>query len=295
MLVWAANFVIVKSAIASAPPIGFAFVRFLLAGLVLLAILRWREGSIHLPRAAIVPVALLGGLGFGLYQVLWSTGLTVTTAGTSALIVATTPIWTALVAVAARTEIAHRARFLGAAVGFAGVALVIAGRGLDLAAAGLGDLLTLGAAICWGSYLALSAPLLAMLSPLRLTAWAILAGTVVMAGPGTVQLAAAGTAWVDPAAVAAIAYSGIVAGGLANVVIFRAIALVGPSRIANLQLLVPALTVLLAAVALGEPILAGQVVGGAVIVAGILIARRAPLGPPPGHRRVPEPTPLLEA
>jgi len=295
MVAWAANFVIVKSAIATAPPIGFAFVRFLLAGLVLLAILRWREGSIGLPRAAILPVALLGGLGFGLYQVLWATGLTVTTAGTSALIVATTPIWTALVAVAVRTEIAHRARFLGAAVGFAGVALVVAARGLDLSSSGLGDLLTLGAAVCWGSYLALSAPLLATLSPLRLTAWAILAGTAVMAVPGGVQLAAAGTAWVDAAALAAIAYSGIVAGGLANVVIFRAIALVGASRIANLQLLVPALTVLLAAVALGEPILAGQVVGGVVIVAGILIARRAPLGPPPGHRPVPEPTPLLEA
>jgi drug/metabolite transporter (DMT)-like permease len=295
MLVWAANFVVVKSAIATAPPIGFAFVRFLLAGLVLLAILRWREGSIGLPRSIVVPVALLGGLGFGLYQVLWSTGLTVTTAGTSALIIATTPIWTVLVAIALRTEVAHRARFLGAVVGFVGVAMVVVARGVDLSASGLGDLLTLGAAVCWGSYLALAAPLLATHSPLRLTAWAILAGTAVMALPGGIQLADAGTAWLGPAALAALAYSGIVAGGLANVVIFRAIALVGPSRIANLQLLVPAFTVLLAAVLLGEPILVGQVLGGAVIVAGILIARRAPLGPPPGGRRVPEPPPLLEA
>ncbi len=295
MVAWAANFVVVKTAIATAPPIGFAFVRFLLAGLVLLAILRWREGSVAIPREVVVPIALLGGLGFGAYQVLWATGLTVTTAGTSALIVATTPIWTALVAIAMRTETPHPARFVGAAVGFAGVALVVAARGLDLAGTGLGDLLTLGAAICWGTYLALSAPLLATLSPLRLTTWAILAGTVVMAIPGVVQLGGAGTAWLTPAAVAALIYSGIIAGGLANVVVFRAIALVGPSRVANLQLLVPALTVLLAAAILGEPILVGQVVGGVVIVAGIVIARRAPLGPPPGGRRAPEPTPLLEA
>ncbi len=295
MVAWAANFVIVKDAVATVPPVGFAFVRFGLAGLVLLAILRWREGSIGLPRQAVLPVALLGGMGFGIYQVLWATGLTVTTAGTSALIVATTPIWTALVAIAIRTETAHPARFSGAAIGFAGVALVVAARGLDLAATGAGDLATLAAAVCWGSYLALSAPLLATLSPLRLTTWAILAGTVVMAGPGVVQLADAGTAWLTPAALLALAYSGIVAGGLANVVIFRAIALVGPSRVANLQLLVPALTVALAAVTLGEPILAGQVLGGAVIVAGILVSRRAPLGPPPGGRRAPEPPPLLEA
>jgi drug/metabolite transporter (DMT)-like permease len=87
----------------------------------------------------------------------------------------------------------------------------------------------------------------------------------------------------------------VVAAGIANVLIFRAISLLGPSRVANLQLLVPALTVLLAALFLGEPVLAGQVVGGAVIVAGILIARRAPLGPPPGHAPTPQPPPLLEA
>jgi len=234
-------------------------------------------------------------MGFGIYQVLWATGLTVTTAGTSALIVATTPIWTALVAIAIRTETAHPARFSGAVIGFAGVVLVVAARGLDLAAAGAGDLATLAAAVCWGSYLALSAPLLATFSPLRLTTWAILAGTVVMAVPGSVQLADAGTAWLTPAALLAIAYSGIVAGGLANVVIFRAIAVVGPSRVANLQLLVPALTVALAAGALGEPILAGQVFGGAVIVAGILVFAPRPPGATPGGRLAPEPQPLLEA
>jgi drug/metabolite transporter (DMT)-like permease len=274
--------VIIKGAIATAPPIGFAFIRFLLAGLVLLAILRWREGSAGLPRAFVVPLAILGGLGYGVYQVLWASGLTVTTAGTSSLLVATTPIWTVLVAVAMRTEAPHRARFLGAIVGFAGVVLVVAARGLDFAGAGIGDLATLAAAVCWGSYLALSAPLLASLSALRLTTWAILFGTTVLAIPGSAQLASAGGAWMTPGTLAAIAYSGIVAGGLASVMIFRAIAVVGPSRVANVQLLVPALTVLLAALALGEPIVAGQVLGGAVIVGGILIARRAPAGPPPG-------------
>jgi drug/metabolite transporter (DMT)-like permease len=139
------------------------------------------------------------------------------------------------------TEAPSRARFLGVAVGFAGVALVVAARGLDLGGAGVADLVTLGAAICWGSYLALSAPLLATISPLRLTTWAILFGTAVLAIPGRVQLAAAGPAWVDAATIAAIAYSGIVAGGLANVLSSGR----SPSAPAGSPtcLLVPALTV----------------------------------------------------
>jgi drug/metabolite transporter (DMT)-like permease len=50
--------------------------------------------------------------------------------------------------------------------------------------------------------------------------------------------------------------------------------LLGPTRIANLQFLVPAMAVLLAAVFLGEPIQLVQVLGGATIVVGIFIARR---------------------
>ncbi len=295
MVAWAANFVIVKGALAVVPPVGFAFIRFLLAGLLLLVLLRLREGSVRIPRDVAVRVAVLGGLGFGVYQVLWATALTVTTAGTSALIIGTTPIWTALVAVAIGTEAAHRARFAGAAVGFAGVALVVAARGLDLGGAGLGDLATLVAAVLWGSYLALSAPLLARVSPLALTTWAILAGTAVLALPGLVQLADDGGAWVAPDTLTALVYSGVIAAGLANVLIFRAIGVVGASRVANLQLLVPALTVLFASAVLDEPILVGQVVGGVVIVAGILIARRAPLGPPPGRPQTPAAPPLLEA
>jgi len=94
--------------------------------------------------------------------------------------------------------------------------------------------------------------------------------------------------------VLAILYSGIVAGGLANVVLFRAIALLGPSRIANLQFLVPALTIVLAAFLLGEPVLAVQAAGFGVIVAGIVVARRAPAGAAAG-RVGPEPPPLIEA
>ena len=52
------------------------------------------------------------------------------------------------------------------------------------------------------------------------------------------------------------------AAGVANVVIFHAIKLVGPTRITALQSLVPAMAVVLAAIFLGEPIRPGQIVGG---------------------------------
>ncbi len=66
----------------------------------------------------------------------------------------------------------------------------------------------------------------------------------------------------------------MLAGALGNVVVFWAIRLLGPTRITNLQFLPPALAIVMAAVFLGEQILPTQLIGGAVIALGVVVARR---------------------
>ena len=66
----------------------------------------------------------------------------------------------------------------------------------------------------------------------------------------------------------AIAYSGLLAAALANIVVFEGVRLLGPTRITTIQALVPAMAVVLAYVFLDEPIRPAQVVGGAIIVVG---------------------------
>ena len=71
-------------------------------------------------------------------------------------------------------------------------------------------------------------------------------------------------------------YSGLLAAAAANVVIFHAVRLLGPTRVTALQTLVPALAVVFAFIFLGEPIRPAQVVGGAVIIGGVALTRRTP-------------------
>ena len=103
MVGWAANFIVVKEAVAVIPPVAFAFVRFGLAAVLLLIIARLTEGSLRIPGRDLVAILLLGSIGFGVYQILWATALTQTSAGTSSLLIATTPIFTMLLASSART------------------------------------------------------------------------------------------------------------------------------------------------------------------------------------------------
>lgn len=274
MVVWGGNFIVVKSALAQLPPVGFTFLRFVLAALTLLALLRWREGSVGVPRRDLVPVLALGALGFGVYQILWTVGLVTVPAGDSALIIAATPVLVALIAVVARTDVLTPTKLAGVLVSFVGVGLVVAsGPGLTLGGSLVGEALTLGAALCWSLYTAFAAPIVRRMSPLRATTWATIAGTVVLAPVALGQLAALDPLPLGPEVLAAIAYSGMIAAGLSNVIVLNGVKVVGPTRTAALQFLVPALAVVFAAFFLAEPIRPGQVLGGIVIIAGVLLTR----------------------
>ncbi len=111
-------------------------------------------------------------------------------------------------------------------------------------------------------------------SPLVTTTWAVIAGTLFIAPAGIAQLATVDPATVVPIVFVAILYSGTLAAGVANVVIFHAVKLLGPTRVTALQFLVPALAVVMAAIFLSEPIRPIQVVGGAIILAGVALLRR---------------------
>ncbi|HET9851543.1 MAG TPA: DMT family transporter [Candidatus Limnocylindrales bacterium] len=274
MAFWAANFIVVKAANEQIPPVAFAFLRFALAALTLLLILRWREGRLGLPRRDVLPIVGLGALGFGVYQILWATALQDIPAGDSALLIATTPVITALLAVVSRTDTLTRTKLLGSLVSFTGVAIIVAaGHGITLGGALVGDALTLVAAVCWAVYTAFGAPILRRHSPLRTTAWAMVGGALVLLVPGVLQ--GIGVEWgtVRADAWAGLLFSAFVPAGIANVVVFSAIRLLGPTRITAYQFLVPFMAVLMGAAFLAEPVRVDQLLGGAVIVLGVAIAR----------------------
>jgi drug/metabolite transporter (DMT)-like permease len=281
-LFWAANFIVVKAANQEIPPVTFALLRFGLAAGILMVALKVREGSIKPPPGDALVIMGLGALGFGVYQVIWPTALQWIPAGDSALIIAATPVLTALLAVIAESDVLTRAKAAGGVISLVGVAIVvIGGPGLAIRLGGgsagglvlLGDALTLTAALCWSIYTAFGAPKLRRNSPLRTTAWAMVGGCLVLAGPGLWEATSASWATVSAAAWGGLLYSAILPAGLANVLVFNAIKLVGPTRVTAYQFLVPFIAVLLGAWFLGEPIRAAQIAGGAVIVAGVALTR----------------------
>jgi drug/metabolite transporter (DMT)-like permease len=80
-------------------------------------------------------------------------------------------------------------------------------------------------------------------------------------------------------------YSTLIPAGIANVVVFHAISLLGPTRITALQFLVPFIAVLMGAAFLSEAVQPAQLAGGAVIILGVAITRALSVGGIAGRLR----------
>jgi drug/metabolite transporter (DMT)-like permease len=276
VLIWSGNFVVVKAAIGVMGPLTFTTARFGVAAATLFLLVRWRHGTLRWPGRVGWQLLGLGMLGFGCYQVLWTTGLTQITAGDSALIIAASPVVTALLAGALRMDRLTPPKLAGALVAFAGVAIVItAGHHVQLGTSLVGDALTLAAAGLWAVYTVAGTRVLRRIDPLGATAWAVLGGFLFLVPFGAWDLLTGPATAVPLSAMVGLVYSGMLAAGIANVLMFNAIRLIGPTRASAMQLLVPAGAVALGAMFLAEPVGIAQVAGGVVIVLGLSLTRRA--------------------
>ena len=88
VLFWAGNFTATKIALTEIPPLPYTGVRFFLGTAVLAAFLYYREGTLRPPPGTLVPLIVLGVVGNTIYQLLFVSGLALTTATNSSLILA---------------------------------------------------------------------------------------------------------------------------------------------------------------------------------------------------------------
>jgi drug/metabolite transporter (DMT)-like permease len=280
VLIWSANFPVVKAAIGQVGPLTFTSLRYVVATLTLFALVRWRTGAIRAPAGQWWRLVLLGVLGFGFYQITWTLGLTTISAGDSALIVAAAPVLTALLAGAVGLDRLTLPKAAGALVAFVGVALVVtSGQGLAAGMWSTGYLLTITAMVLWALYMILGTRFLARVDPLSATAWAILGGTLFLLPFGAWEAATRPAVAVSPAVLVAVVYSGSLAAGVSIVFVNNGIRVVGPARASATQFVVPFGAVLLGAVFLGESVAPVQLVGGIVIIVGVVLTRSAMLFP----------------
>ncbi|HSE26720.1 MAG TPA: DMT family transporter [Gemmatimonadales bacterium] len=277
VVIWGGNIPVIKSALAQIPTLAFAGIRFALASVAFVLLLRGREGSVRPPAGTGWAMLWLGLLGNTAYQLLFMTGLSHTSVANTALILASTPVLVAVFGAASGIERLTPAVAGGVALAVVGVALVLGQDGARITARTLaGDLPVLGAAACWAVYTLGVRRYAPTMSPLRLTTLTMLTGTPILVLAGLPDILRTDWATVSPGAWGGVAYSAFLALLVAYTLWNTSVAEVGPSRTAVYNCLVPVVALALGWLTLGERPGAFQLAGAVLIVSGVLVARNLP-------------------
>jgi drug/metabolite transporter (DMT)-like permease len=278
VLLWSLNLTVTRYILLHGfRPLAYATVRYGLAAAVFAAITIVAERTMAIARrdfllVGVAATAILAN------QLCFIYAVKITTASVVALVLGATPMFAALLGLALRTERPSRSFWLGAAISFAGVGLVAAGAEGELTGGLGGILLAIATAATWAGYSVAIAPLMRRYSPSRIS-------TVVL-GLGWVGLAVAGFGQTRAQDYALgwriwllLAFATLGPLVFTNMLWFRALHRIGPSRAtlaANLQ---PFVAAVFALVLLSERMTAIQVAGGISIAAGLVVARRRPATP----------------
>jgi drug/metabolite transporter (DMT)-like permease len=152
--------------------------------------------------------------------------------------------------------------------------LVVAARGVGFSTATMaGDLLSLGAVICWAGYTLGLRMVPPEVSPLRVTMVTTLAGTPGLVLAGVPQMLGMDWSAVGWEGWSAFGYATFLSLLVAYVLWNRSVKVVGPSRTVIYMCLTPLIAVAAAAVYLGERPMPLQAVGAALIIGGVLVTR----------------------
>jgi len=274
VVIWGSVFSVIKYSLQEIGPLAFATARFLGASILLLALVYLMEGKPVIRREDWLRVGVVGILGIGLYQILFTLGLNYTTASNSSLIIATSPIFAALFAWLLGEEPITPRHIVGILLSFVGVTLIVrAGFTWENLR---GDALTLIAAVLNAFSAVISKRPLERYSSLRVMAMSMIPGTLFLLLFGWRPLLTYPWARLSFQGWLGLGYAVVLAGVISYVLWFHAIGELGATRTLVYGSLIPIVAVSVAVLTLGEQFTFLHALGALIVFVGIALARLAP-------------------
>jgi drug/metabolite transporter (DMT)-like permease len=270
---WGASFLFMRLGAAEFGPVALAFVRVAGAAALLLPLmLLRRQGGAW--RTHAVPIAGVGLVNSALPFLLYAVAALALTTALMSVFNATASIWGALIAWLWLKERLSALRWLGLAIGVAGVVFLSGGKadlrpGVHGVSAAAGVAACLAATALYGLGANLSRRWLQGVPPLAVAAGSQAAATLALAVPALALWPAVNPSAAAWAAALALA---LLCTGLAYILYFRLLARTGAANAMSVTFLIPAFALLWGWLALGEVPTGTMLLGCAVILLGTALA-----------------------
>lgn len=278
MLLWGGTFVAGRVVVQHMGPFTAAFCRFAVASVGLLVLTFMVEGKLSRPpRRLWLPIVLLGLTGILAYNGFFFAGLKTVPAGRAALIIALNPVAIALGAVLWLQEPLNPSKILGIGLSLLGAAVVIS-EGSPVAIlqgqVGIGELFLLGCVLSWMSFTLIGKRVMADLSPFGATTYACITGTVLLLLPALAEGGLGAVVTAPPLAWWGIGYLGLLGSAVGFSWYYDGVCRIGPAKAGVFINLVPIFAIVLAALLLQETPSPWLLLGGALVIAGVILTNR---------------------
>jgi drug/metabolite transporter (DMT)-like permease len=270
---WGASFMFIKVGVRQLHPTTLVCLRLGIGALTLLPILLVRLGvreSARQMRASLRPLVLTGLVNSAIPIVSLSWAETRIDSGLAAVIQASAPLFTALLALGfVRSERVSGLRLVGLFVGFGGVALLVGAQPSGDLTAGLAVVFS---AFCYATAALYAARRLASVPPLVSSVGALTAATIALVPLALTHLPSHFPSWKVTGAVLALSIGGT---GVAYLLYYALLAGAGASKSILVTYLVPALALGYGAVFLSEPLTVAALAGLALVLGGVALGTGA--------------------
>ena len=267
VLLWASAFPAIAVADRGLGAAGLAVARLVIASAALALAAPFL--GVRRPRLRDLPlIALCGLAGMTGYQLLLNSGERVVPAGTASLLVATAPVYASVLAMLFLGEHPGRRWWPGSGVALGGTAVIAVAHGLGF---GVSALIVLAAAVLQGIFHTAQKPLLARYTSFEVTAYAMWAGTAFVL-PWTGSLVRA-LPHAGGGPVGAAVFLGVAPSAAGFVLWAYAMSRMDVGQVTTSLYLVPAATIVISLVWLGQVPGPVELAGGAIALAGVALAR----------------------
>lgn len=275
-VLFGASVVAVRVAVQEVPPLSLAVMRFGQGGLllVLVLLLVGGRGMLRVKWRDLPLLVLLGAVLFAVFPVTFNASLRLIEASRGALLLATIPLWSALLARISRSERLVPRQVVGVFLSLGGVGLALAERGVG-GQGGLqnfaGDALMLVTALCGAAYAVLARRAFAHYGALTVTAYAMVLGTLLLSPAALVEGLVGVLPQLDRQTLALLVFLGVFGGALGFFLWTFALTRLTPTQVAVYINLNPLVAMVLAAALLAERLTVVFAAGFGLVLLGVLL------------------------
>lgn len=273
MILWGVSYLSIKVVVHEIHPILAAFYRFLIAAIILFIYLKVRYPEEKVLKEDKVGMALCGFFGVAMYFLFENCAVYFTSASNVAIIISSIPIFTLISQRIIFKERINMVKGVGAFLSIIGIGIILLSKGkVSLFSKGtIGDLMGLGAALCWVAYTVCISKLKGNYKSIVVTTYQTIWGCILLS-PSIFIFQSSVPSY---KAVANLLYLALFCTCIGYAIYIYCQNKLGATVITTYINLQPIVSMISATILLNEHINSKQILGSTIIITGLFLASKS--------------------